>query len=50
MVVNSSGVQVGSGNLAKTDGVWKGTIIVNDSGLMTFTATAGVAAGPEHIK
>ena len=41
VVFNSSGVQTGSGVLTKTASGWKGSIHVSDTGLMTFTATAG---------
>ena len=44
MVVNSSGVQKGSGSLSKTGGVWHGKISVSETGLMTFTSTAGTTA------
>jgi len=40
-VVDSSGVQKGSGDLTKAGSVYRGNIKVSDTGLMTFTATAG---------
>ena len=43
-VVNSSGVSVGSGDLAKPVDVWRGKINVSQSGTMRFIATAGSVA------
>jgi hypothetical protein len=44
-VVDASGAQKGSGTLAFSGGKWHGTISVSETGLMTFTATAGSIAG-----
>ena len=45
-VMNSLGVQVGSGTLTQNEvtKVWKGTIHVTTNGQMTFKATAGIVA------
>ena len=48
-VINSEGVQKGSGDLAKTDGVWKGHINVSETGNMTFRATAGNQDGSTGV-
>ena len=44
-VQDSESVQKGSGDLTKTAGVWRGNISVSETGLMTFTATAGNPEG-----
>jgi hypothetical protein len=48
-VTNSSGVKVGVGDLEWKDGAWKGKISVSQSGLHTFTATAGNQDGSTGV-
>ena len=49
VVLDSSGVQKGSGVLTKTAGFWKGPIHVSESGTMRFMATAGFDEGKVQV-